>query len=145
MFDGLTELQADIFALEFKGKNVSQISRMLKVPERMILEKRQEALDSVHKDGADLQRVVLEAKKHATFRRIFGRALDHEGIQDLDQMAEFTKWAIGDDYQMLPYEQWPDRIKARTRLIVDGSMSVYEVIRAAAQVFKRKKVIVGMN
>ena len=97
------------------------------------------------KPGIDMGHVHDSALRDAQFRRIVKKAMVHERLTSLDHQASFIEWAIGPDYKDVDYQNWPDRIRDRTSLLVDVKQSVYLVIRAACQLFKSKRMMVGIR
>lgn len=98
------------------------------------------------KQGLNVSEFGRVNQKMAKFRQIINRAMLHQGLDDLDQRADFIQWAIGDDYATLAPQDWPARITDRAKLRgIDQNASVYIVISAAVQIFLQKKVIVGSN
>lgn len=100
--------------------------------------------------------------KEAKFRRIVKKAMIAEDIIIIDDQLAFINWLIGPDYGEIPYmiqnkeeiyrqtkeipEDWISRIQTRGKLVnVGPRSSVYDVIRAAAQIYKSKRILVGMN
>lgn len=101
---------------------------------------------AVFNGGLNISKLSEDAAKDAQFRKIVNQAMEHSGVRDMDDKALFMNWALGDDYKMLPYQDWPARISERTRLIgMTMHTSVYQVIRAAAELWKQKRIMVGMN
>jgi len=114
-------------------------------------------IEHEHATTIDMGRVYRGAHKDALFRRIVRKSMLHAGIVDLDQQSEFIEWLIGKDYQTLPYmlksesemyhtsDDWLSRIRDRARILnIDGNTPVYQVLRASAEIWKQKRILVAV-
>ena len=70
--------------------------------------------------------------------------MEDQGIRDIDDKCDFIKWAIGTDFANLPYQKWPYRLADRVKLLnINMHSSIYWVIRSAAEIWKRKRLVIG--
>ena len=95
--------------------------------------------------GLNLTALGEAANRDAKFRAIVNRAMEDSGVRDIDDKCDFMLWAVGEGYKDLPYQEWPFAIADRVKLIgVSPSSSVYDVISAAAQIWKRKRLVISV-
>ena len=93
----------------------------------------------------NVSKLDYSAKMDMKFRRIVNKAMERAGVKDLDDKASFIEWAIGKDYKTVPYQDWPARLTDRVKLIGIWNQPVVLIIQAAAEIWKRKRIVVGMN
>jgi len=90
----------------------------------------------------DFDRLYRDSQKEAQFRKIVFKALCEAGIKTDEERSAFVEYAIGADYQELPYQFWPYRLQKNLHMIVDPSSSVYQALRQAADNWKQNRIIV---
>jgi len=142
----LTDRQRDVIELAAAGYESREICHKLDMGMGELMKIKIALKEAEGHRGLNVSEFSRQNQKVAKFRQIVNNAMLHGGLDDIDQRAEFIHWAIGDDYAKLPPQDWPQRISERARLLdINSFTSVYLVISAAVQVFKQKKIIVGMN
>lgn len=139
----LTTREKDIIALRVAGFGRSVTASRLGIDITEIERLEEKVRRSYRSDFLNLSHLDRSARKDMKFRKLVARAMNESGLRTIEEMEDFLGWAIGEDYQVVPYQEWPLRIMRNCKLLGISEMSpVKEVVRAAVEIWKHNRILI---
>jgi hypothetical protein len=142
----LSTREKDVIALLNSGNSPKDAAIALREPVAFVMSVIQKIKASFDGEYLNMSRMDRESARETKFRKIVNSAMEEENVIDIDDKSAFMNWAIGSDYATTPYQEWPLRISSNVSLVgIDRMSPVKAVIRAACQIWKQKRIFVGVH